>query len=296
MLASKSNSFFFTNNTTLLSWSLIGCVRMKSSEVRPKNQLSFLLFIILNIMSAAAFVATNTNVDSPMKSPTKSWGPMSPRKLVKNLAGQFSSPKKSPRKKSVIPPCIDEDAPAKMEAAPVPILFEFLDDDELLPNSPKSKSTMPKSESELQAEALLEKMRQDRDEQLAKEKELEKKIAEYQERHAVSLMMAPEDVEGCVDQIARLKRECEKIASAVSILDMHLLNLECDLEDARSEAVVAGANDSYSVSGGGGGGGIGDPSESQVCVDFSEHEHYRAEMVEILSPGRGKTAAAEVEE
>jgi hypothetical protein len=249
---------------------------------------------------SAAVVSTNINMSSaptstdhvdndsssPTRSPTK-WGPMSPRKIIRTLSGQFS-PKKSPRKKSVIPPCIDEDAPATDDAAPVPI-FEFVDDDELLLKSPNSNN-MPKSESELQAEALLEKMRQDRDEQLMKEKEVEKKIAEYQELHAVSLMMAPENVEECVDQIARLKREREKIASAVSILDMHLLNLECDLEDARSEALgnMAGAaDDSYSVS------GVGEPSESQVCVDCSEHEHYKAEMVGILSPGRVTEAAVE---
>lgn len=215
--------------------------------------------------------------NSPIKSPTKGskakWGPMSPRKMVKSIGSHLSPKKKSPRKKSVLSPCIDEGAPVSNVAVPV---YEYLDDDD----AAIMKSPPPKSESELQAEALLEKMRKDRDEQLANEKEIEKQIAQCQERHAVSMMMAPEDVDECVEQIARLKREYEKIQSAVSILDMHLLNLECDLEDARSEAMgILADHESY----------VDDPSESHVNVDFSEHEHYRTEMVEILSPGRKTT-------
>ena len=112
---------------------------------------------------------------------------------------------------------------------------------------------------------------------------LDKEIADHQENHALIQMSADQDeIDAVLDKVKNLKREREKLTSAVTVLEMHLLNLSCDLRDARSEAMAS------LLSGSNGPEGSSnhpeDASESCVQVDCSEHEFYKAELVEILSP------------
>jgi hypothetical protein len=123
------------------------------------------------------------------------------------------------------------------------------------------------STSLFDAETLLADIRRARAEQTSHEMQLVKDIGE-QLRQAILEQMGGchAAAEECTMQANRRKQERELVASAISVLDMHILTLECNLEDARMTQAAA--------------------------IDCSEHQVFAQELKDQLGRQGAATSCA----
>lgn len=104
------------------------------------------------------------------------------------------------------------------------------------PISTEATKTIEYGTCMLDAENLLADIRRARAEQAAHQAQLDSDIREQLQQATLELMMGGchEQAEECNMNAMRLKQERELVCSAISVLDLHILTMESDLEDARS--------------------------------------------------------------
>jgi hypothetical protein len=119
-------------------------------------------------------------------------------------------------------------------------------------------TTHDKTPSEVEAEGLLVDIRNSRDDQRANVVKLEKDIRQQMEFGIAYQMMGgcSDETEVYLQQASRLRHKLEVTLTAIAVLDMHILTLESEIQEAQS---------------------------AHRSVDFSEQESFTQEMESILS-------------
>lgn len=201
---------------------------------------------------------------------------MSPRKLIQKL-GMPLTPRKSIKKKmnATIPPARLEDEldqSSRHSISPIDLANLEDDDDE----ESVAESSFHKSASHIQAENLVSEMCQALQYQRSQVKALDNEIKNHKERAAILQMMGTEqEITEVTDKIEVIKAEREKVQAAISLLSLHIINMESELDDA-DQSLMAAASQSHH-------GSFFREGGSQVNIDFSEHETYAQEVEEVLS-------------
>jgi predicted nucleic acid-binding Zn-ribbon protein len=154
-----------------------------------------------------------------------------------------------------------------------PIDLSNLEDDD--DEESVAESSFHKSVSHIQAENLVSEMCQALQYQRSQVKALDNAIKNHKERAAILQMMGTEqEITEVTDKIEVIKAEREKVQAAISLLSLHIINMESELEDAEQSLMAASQSHHGSFFREGG---------SQVNIDFSEHETYAQEVEEVLS-------------
>lgn len=197
------------------------------------------------------------------------------------------SPRKSPVMIPSMPISPDDEKERSCSHLDGSFNFQYLNgmpaidlDDEADDNNP----ALGMSLSEMQATNLLEKMIDVKKSQVKKEKDLDKSIVEQVELATARHMMGNSYGAGlCMKKVNRIKQERERVNSAINVMEMKVINLESDLEEARAMAASQRK-------------GADNPEAFEVNVDIDEHGNYEQEIKEILSMSRTRISIDTEEE